>query len=57
MDSYYYIDIHILDSKLVKNAFKRYRVRFYSFYVFNVRSTLSIIVWRCLKSLKVKSEA
>ena len=25
IDSYYYIDVHILDSKLVKNAFKGFR--------------------------------
>ena len=50
IDSCYYTDVHILDSKLVKNAFTRFRVPFYSFCVFNVRSTLSIIVRRCLNS-------
>ena len=57
IDRFHYIDVHILDSKLVKNAFTSCRVPFYSFCMFNVRSTLRIIVWRCLKSLKVKSEA
>ena len=50
IDSYYYTDVHILDSKLVKNAFTRFRVPFYSFCVFNVRSTLSIIIRGCLNS-------
>ena len=50
IDSCYYTDIHILDSKLVKNAFTRFRVPFYSFCVFNVRSTLSIIIRGCLNS-------
>ena len=42
---YYYIDIHIFGSKLVKNAFTQI-VEFLSavFACFNVRSTLSIIV-------------
>ena len=34
----------------MKNAFTRFRVPFYSFCVFNVRSTLSIIVRGCLNS-------
>ena len=50
IDSYYYTDVYILDSKLVKNAFTRFRVPFYSFCVFNVRSTLSIIIRGCLNS-------
>ena len=57
IDRYYYIDVHIFDSKLVKNAFARCRVPFRGFRVFVLRSTLSIIAWRCLKSLEVKSEA
>ena len=58
VDRHYYIDVHIFDSKLLKSAFARSRVLFRSFFArFNVRSTLSIIVWGCLNSLKVKSEA
>ena len=34
IDHYYYIDAHIFDSKLVKNAFARCRVPFRSFRVF-----------------------
>ena len=58
IDRYYYIDIHKLvkTGKLVKNAFARCRVPFRGFRVFVLRSTLSIIAWRCLKSLEVKSE-
>ena len=56
IDRYFYIDIHIFDSKLVKNAFACCRVPFRGFHVFVLRSTLSIIAWRCLKSLEVKSE-
>ena len=57
IDHYYYIDVHIFDSKLVKNAFVRCRVLFRSFRVLMLRSTLSINARRCLKSLEVKSEA
>ena len=55
IDRYYYTDVHIFDSKLVKNAFARCRVSFPGFRA--LRSTLSIIARRCLKSLEVKSEA
>ena len=58
IDHYYYIDVHIFDSKLVKNAFARCRVPFRGFSrVLMLRSTVSIIARRCLKSLEVKSEA
>ena len=59
IDRYYYIDVHIFDSKLVKmhshvvdlSSFPRFSR------VLMLRSTLSIIARRCLKSLQVKSEA
>ena len=34
IDRYYYIDIHIFDSKLVENAFTHCRVPFHSFRAF-----------------------
>ena len=34
IDRYYYIDVHIFDSKLVKNAFTRCRVPLRGFRVF-----------------------
>ena len=34
IDRYYYIDVHIFDSKLVKNAFARCRVPFCGFHAF-----------------------
>ena len=34
IDRYYYIDVHIFDSKLVKNAFARCRVPFRGFHAF-----------------------
>ena len=34
IDHFYYIDVHIFDSKLVKNAFTRCRVPFCGFRVF-----------------------
>ena len=34
IDRYYYIDVHIFDSKLVKNAFARCRVPFRGFRAF-----------------------
>ena len=34
IDRFYYIDIHIFDSKLVKNAFTHCRVPFHGFRVF-----------------------
>ena len=34
IDRYYYIDVHIFDSKLVKNAFARCRVPFHGFCTF-----------------------
>ena len=34
IDRYYYIDVHIFDRKLVKNAFARCRVPFRSFRTF-----------------------
>ena len=49
IDGYYYIDVHIFDSKL--SSFPRFSR------VLMLRSTLSIIARRCLKSLEVKSEA
>ena len=50
-------NVHIFDSKLVKMY--SHVVEFLSavFARFYVRSTLSIVVRQCLKSLKVKSEA
>ena len=59
IDRYYYTNVHTFDSKLVKNAFARCRVPFCGFRAFYLmlRSTLSIIARRCLKSLEVKSEA
>ena len=57
IDHYYYIDVHIFDNKLVKNAFAHRRVPFRGFRILMLCSTLSIIARRCLKSLEVKSEA
>ena len=59
IDRFYYIDIHIFDSKLHWWKMHSHVVEFFSvvFACFNVCSTLSIIVQRCLKSLKVKSDA
>ena len=34
IDRYYYIDVHIFDSNLVKNAFARCRVPFRGFHAF-----------------------
>ena len=34
IDRYYYIDVHVFDSKLVKNAFARCRVPFRGFRAF-----------------------
>ena len=45
IDCYYYIDVHVFDSKLVKNAFARCRVPFPAFVRFNVACIAGGIVW------------
>ena len=46
---YYYINVQVLGGKLVKNEFTRCKVPFHTVFLrFNVRSTLSIIIRRCM---------